>query len=173
MGWWAEEALGHEGSKVGVLKLDDGLTGTRYLATVDAPDPSVTITSIHYALAACDCGWRSERICVAESMAWIDGWLECSERVNARLERLWVEHIALVSYRVRLAQVPMRRDRHTDELIASLESVERCQCGHERYRHTLVNCTASGTFAPPIDGPSDVPTVGCPCREFRFMPTPA
>jgi hypothetical protein len=80
---------------------------------------------------------------------------------------LWVEHIALVSYRVRRAQITEApaHVRFAAELIATLDSVERCTCGHMRMEHGP-KCLMGGT------GGND-PDLRCPCTAFAFMPTPA
>jgi hypothetical protein len=168
MGWWSDDVDGHEGFAVGVLKLDDGLTGTRYLATVDAPDPSVEITSVHYAAATCGCGWRSERITAIEPMDWRDRSLECSERVKNRLYQLWEEHIALMAYRLRRASGS--ESRAFTDLRKHLQSFDRCACGHVRSEHAATldgpHCAGWNYFTHP-------PRTDCACRAFRFQPTPA
>jgi hypothetical protein len=158
MGWWSDDVDGHEGFAIALVPIDgeheNSFANFREISRTDESH-----TGLHHACSGCDCGWRSERISVAEPMRCERGHLLCSERVDARLERLWVEHVALVAYRLALAQYnyPVARERTSDRLVRQLESIERCECGHERRQHTLVNCTVSL----------------CPCREFRFMPTPA
>jgi len=168
MGWYSEEAPGHEGHAVGVLKLVDGLSGTRYLATVDAPDPSVQ--EVQYACAICDCGWRSERIKVGTPMAWRHGSLACVQPVWDRLRRLWTEHAALSGYRRIITFGWSERERKiaSAALIAELSSIERCLCGHERREHGLGEGGLHRfCIVRDADGLS-----ACDCREFRFMPSP-
>ena len=167
MGWYSDDALGHEGWPVGLIAVDgeDLYTATHF---VELQRPRDRIrTGVHHAQAGCECGWRSQRIVLSKPVTWDDGWLECSEHDRARMERLWNEHAALVAYRLRMT---LEMDRYTvrarinEALISSLESTERCACGHDRREHEgrpLGLCNGGGEL------------VRCPCKGFTFRPTPA
>lgn len=171
MSWCHEDAPGHEGYPVALDFRTDGIDRIVELRGDVAPRYQV-----HLACAGCDCGWRSERITVVEPMIW-DGYFQCSDRVRDRLERLWIEHRALVAYRIEVAH---GRDRAAcgDRLVGALSSVERCTCGHERRQHGTGGsgwpfCTGWDDFVIPLGQARRQPAASCPCRKFVFMPSPA
>jgi hypothetical protein len=166
MGWFSEAAIGHEGYAIGLLNVD-GYEGGR-LRELTRDDASHR--ELSHVGAACECGWRSQRLRVSEPVHWTDGWLQCSERLRDRIERLWTEHVALVEYR------QTRADGFDDhlaslELRRNLESVDRCKCGHERRLHGT-KCSGWDDFQT-MDGKRVAPILGCPCRGFHFQPMPA
>lgn len=200
MGWFSDDAPDHEGYPVALVERDGPMRGLHF-AELHSGDAAATgITTIQ---AACECGWRSERITLREPVEW-DGIVYGPEHVRDRAARLWHEHIALVYWRRCVAQSPHPAEPEgtrgrartlaalSAHLVADLEAVQLCRCGHERREHRAAGVGARGGAGgapgqPGGDGESGSACRGvashrlpgiiingaqCGCSGFRHMPTP-
>ena len=176
MGWQHDDAPGHEGYPVALVPVWPAETRNRVASWSDCTrfreltDADGRVTGVHTIQAACECGWRSERLQVSTPVEW-EGIVFAPERVRDRAERLWIGHVALVSARLKRAEDAWWVDVG-EQIVRTLQRVELCRCGHEFSEHnpSLQGWPRLAGSESPAPVPCDAS--GCLCRNFRHMPTP-
>lgn len=98
MGWFQEDAPGHEGYVIGAVPVVDERGRERpgfwRVLTRDERGMSSQLQ------AECECGWRSPRVHVYPPVEW-NGIMMCSTSQSDRMAEYWSEHIELELLRER------------------------------------------------------------------------
>lgn len=115
MGWFRDDAPGHEGFCVALVELE-ARPGSGLLRELSYPADDTPRGPIFDAQAGCDCGWRSPRLTVPSFRAahWRPFTVQLQDEDTERLASLWGEHVEL-----EIAREAVNR-RGAGELLAPL-----------------------------------------------------